>query len=203
MTTQAGVDRAYESPKPSNKLPLPTLATAINAKLAECDATGLLLTDQRIAAGVMLAEAKERVDKGTFETWCKANIKRSKSDIRALMALAKAPDPVQARETEKARAREGMASTRAAAAVTLQRSTPKPNAATWAAQAPTGQHSKDITFERECMRIKSLAGNSLVDEMRQTLAMLDSVQWQTMLKSERDRCAVAFETIVKRIRNEE
>lgn len=65
--------------------------------------------DSRIKAGLELIAARRLVDSGEidlpWETWCAHHIKRSQRDIRRVMALARAADPRQAREDEKARNR--------------------------------------------------------------------------------------------------
>lgn len=126
-----------------NQLPLPQLAEKIIATLAEATAHDgkakeqhALANDKRLAAGRMLLEARGRVSStpGQWEYWLRKNIKRSLSDCRALIALAEAPEPEKARETEKTRAREGMARTRAARRVTAPVAiNPSTNAVTSAA----------------------------------------------------------------------
>src|SRR5438552_2015315 len=71
--------------------------------------------DARLALARLLREAQRLCPKGTWEKWFAANITdRSLSDARNLIAIAESNDPEAAREAEKARARDGMAKTRAA-----------------------------------------------------------------------------------------
>src|ERR1051326_1529865 len=70
--------------------------------------------DHRIAAGQLLIEAQKRVEAGeagdtTWSDWVKQHIDRSPGDVRKVMALARAGDPVTARVEEKEKARRGMA----------------------------------------------------------------------------------------------
>lgn len=65
--------------------------------------------DHRLAAGLLLAEARSRLavefPEMTWTAWCHANIKRSTRDIKRCLAIAKAPDPIAEREAEKERNR--------------------------------------------------------------------------------------------------
>jgi hypothetical protein len=211
VTGQGNIPETDPPMPPTNSPTLATLAKDINQKLAEIDASQLALVDQRISAGTMLADARKRCDKGMFETWCKANINRSKSDIYALMKLVKpGVDPIAAREAEKARAREGMAKTEAnrreAASVSLQTATPKPNAGIWAAAnepKTSAAQTRDTALMNESMRVKSLKGDALDQDLRAKLSLFDCVQWQSLQKFNRDRVAVQLEQLVKRIRDVE
>jgi len=86
------------------------LAREINVRLqraAQAD-------DHRIAAGRLLIDAQKRVEAGeagdiTWSDWVKQYIERSPGDVRKVMSLARADDPVTARGQEKERARRGMA----------------------------------------------------------------------------------------------
>jgi hypothetical protein len=69
----------------------------------------------RIQTGHLLLAAKKKVDKGGWQAWCKANVKRSQSDIRMMIALAESSDPVAAREAEKANTRARVQRHRASA----------------------------------------------------------------------------------------
>jgi hypothetical protein len=90
--------------------PLENIAAEINVRLqlaAKAD-------DHRIAAGKLLIEAQERVEAGeagdiTWSDWVQQHIDRSPGDVRKVMALARAEDPLTARSQEKERARRGMA----------------------------------------------------------------------------------------------
>jgi hypothetical protein len=90
--------------------PLDDVAAEINIRLqlaAKAD-------DHRIAAGKLLIEARQRVESGeagdiTWSDWVKQHIDRSPGDVRKVMALARAGDPLTARGQEKERAQQGMA----------------------------------------------------------------------------------------------
>jgi len=60
----------------------------------------------RIIAGRELIEARKLVPAGTWNAWCKANIKRSRQDIARVMKLADAEDPAAAHEAVNAARRE-------------------------------------------------------------------------------------------------
>jgi hypothetical protein len=83
---------------------LPALAQQINVIFSAIDT---LTLDRRIEAGKLLKSARDQIPESkAFFEWCKINIKRSKSDIYAFIALASTPDPVKSREAEKARNRD-------------------------------------------------------------------------------------------------
>ena len=83
---------------------LDTIAGKIKACLKRSE-------DYRVTAGQLLAEARHRVDAGEagagmgWEAWCKANVERSYRDVQRLLAIAAAPEPAVAAETERARRR--------------------------------------------------------------------------------------------------
>jgi hypothetical protein len=81
------------------------LADRINAAFAEVDQANAALHDKRLAAGRLLLEAQLTLKQG-FRQWALANVKRDISDVYACLRLAKAGDPVAARELEKADHRE-------------------------------------------------------------------------------------------------
>jgi hypothetical protein len=93
--------------------PLDVIAGQISAhldKAAKAD-------EHRLSAGMLLIEARRRVDAGEagdvrWENWCAANIKRSSRDIRRVMRLAGASDPVQAIAQERGEARDRMQAVR-------------------------------------------------------------------------------------------
>jgi hypothetical protein len=71
----------------------------------------------RIEAGKLLIEARKHVAEGMWEAWCKANItQRTQRDIRKVMKLAGADDPVAAAVTEREKVRNQVARSRAAEA---------------------------------------------------------------------------------------
>ncbi len=76
--------------------------------------------DQRTTAGLLLREAKERVEAGedkrfvTFKAWCDEMLpNRSSRDIRRLLKRAYASDPAAEGERQRRASRESMATTRA------------------------------------------------------------------------------------------
>jgi len=85
------------------------LADQINDAFEDVDSS-------RMFAGLLLLEAQEqfralsRLDKmrsgRTWMGWCAANVKRSYSDIKKCMALARAAEPAAAVKAERARNRE-------------------------------------------------------------------------------------------------
>jgi len=69
--------------------------------------------DQRLAAALLLKEAKERVEAGedphlvSFASWCHAYLpERSKREIRKLLQIASAPDPKAALDKMRSDTRE-------------------------------------------------------------------------------------------------
>ena len=127
------------TPSPTGNLPAivnpPVMATyeemahKIQVELDAIAASEKAAFDHRLAAGRLLFEVQQRHP--NFMAWCKDNVKRSRSDIYALIALVKSPDPSQASENARERARTGMRATRAAnrPSVTLQTTPSAPSAA--------------------------------------------------------------------------
>ena len=105
------------------------MAHKIQVELDAIAASEKAAFDHRLAAGRLLFEVQQRHP--NFMAWCKDNVKRSRSDIYALIALMKSPDPSQASENARERARTGMRATRAAnrPSVTLQTTPAAPSAA--------------------------------------------------------------------------
>ena len=105
------------------------MAKRIQAEFDAIDSADKAASDHRLAAGRLLFEVQQRHP--NFMAWCKDNVKRSRSDIYALIALVKSPDPSQASENARERARSGMRATRAAnrPSVTLQTTPAAPSAA--------------------------------------------------------------------------
>ena len=92
--------------------PLGVTAAKIKACLLRAD-------NQRITAGQLLIEARERVTAGEagnmgWQTWCLANIDRSYRNVQRLITVAKADDPQAALEKDRATARERMQRSREA-----------------------------------------------------------------------------------------
>ena len=92
--------------------PLDVTAAKIKACLVRAD-------NQRITAGQLLIEARERVTAGEagnigWQAWCLANIDRSYHNLQRLIAVAKADDPQAALERGRAAARERMRRSREA-----------------------------------------------------------------------------------------
>jgi hypothetical protein len=97
---------------------LPTVAKKINALFDKAAKADEKAETYRISAGQELANARVRVDTGeageiTWTAWCADNIKRSEGDIRKVLAIANAADPVQAAAAERQRNREAVAKHRA------------------------------------------------------------------------------------------
>jgi hypothetical protein len=97
----------------SPEISLDQRATSINRHLALADKAEGSAKSHRISAGRELIAAREHVSPGEWIAWCKANIKRSYRDIKRLTKIAGADDPEAALEQDRAKAREGMAATRA------------------------------------------------------------------------------------------
>jgi hypothetical protein len=119
---------------------LPELAARINAEFGEVDAALVGALNHRVLAGKMLKSVREQLrqaatrmggdgKRSSFDAWCKKNIKRSKADIYACLALVKSDDPAEqaaAVTRERTRAATGMAAARKwKQSVTLQ-TTPAP-----------------------------------------------------------------------------
>ncbi len=88
--------------------PLDTLAAEINARLELTGRTQQKAKDHRIAAGLLLDEARRRIQAGeagnvTWTLWEAANIRRSPGDIRKLIKHANASGsrPVPSRNPSK------------------------------------------------------------------------------------------------------
>jgi hypothetical protein len=102
--------------------PLDVVAGQINALFEKSDDALKESDDKRISAGLLLVQAKARVQAREdginmpWKVWLKTNIKRSYQDVCKVVAIASAPDPQKALKDERAKAREGMKATRAKAA---------------------------------------------------------------------------------------
>ena len=68
---------------------LDQLAAEVNARLTRKNKPD----DHRLAAGLLLRQAKELVPHGQWGSWCEANIERSRGDVIRLMALAAEHEP--------------------------------------------------------------------------------------------------------------
>lgn len=92
--------------------PLDVVAGRINAFLDKSDANRQKSADQRLSAALELAKAKVRVEAGeagegiSWELWCGRNIKRSRGDVRKLLAIAKADDPEHALTEDREKSRQ-------------------------------------------------------------------------------------------------
>jgi hypothetical protein len=116
------LDRPYTTGRPTNDEEAPTpnardltqLATAINERSEPERELENQVFDHRVGTGNLLIEARAEVkaQRLKWEAWCAANIQRSLGDIRKLMRLASAENPREARQTEKAKNREGVRRTR-------------------------------------------------------------------------------------------
>src|SRR5437764_12201760 len=86
---------------------LPALAKEINVRFQKADQYQGKADDHRIAAGILLLQAREVVKANglVWGAWLLENVKRSRQDVYKVMALAAAPDPQAAREAEKAATR--------------------------------------------------------------------------------------------------
>src|SRR5271169_6514679 len=99
-----GVEEGRTAGAAAGRDPLDVTAAKIKACLARAD-------NQRITAGQLLIEARERVGAGEagnmeWPAWCSANIDRSYRNVQRLIAVAKADDPQAALEENRAAARE-------------------------------------------------------------------------------------------------
>jgi hypothetical protein len=86
--------------------PLDVVAGKIRALLQKAE-------DQRLAAALLLKQAKERVEGGehprfsSFSAWCRQYLpERSQRDIRRLLQIASAPDPESALNEMRSKGRE-------------------------------------------------------------------------------------------------
>jgi len=101
-----GVEEAGLAVEAAGRDPLDVTAAKIRACLARAD-------NQRITAGQLLIEARERVTAGEagnmgWPAWCSANIDQSYRNVQRLIAVASADDPQTALEKDRAAARERM-----------------------------------------------------------------------------------------------
>jgi hypothetical protein len=92
---------------------LDTVAAEINARFRKAAEIEQKATDHRIAAGRLLIEARDRVQRGEagsigWEAWCTKNIKRSLGDVRKVMLIAGAKDPAAALTQEREKRTAGM-----------------------------------------------------------------------------------------------
>lgn len=90
---------------------LQELATEINSAFSAADSSRLL-------AGQLLLEARREFDAtkaegDSWRAWCAGNVKRSYRDVKRVMGLARAPDPVAAVAAERAASRASAAASRA------------------------------------------------------------------------------------------
>ena len=106
-----------QPPIPGAPATLGERAEQINRLFAEVNNAARALVYRRGELGRELLAARSAVEEehgpGHWEAWCQENIHRSQGDIRKLMALAAAPDPVAAAAQEREKARVGMAEQRA------------------------------------------------------------------------------------------
>jgi hypothetical protein len=84
---------------PNAAMPLDTLAAEINARFKR---TGPKAPDHRIAAGILLADARKRVETGEagpvkWTQWAAEHIERSAGDVRKLQQAARSHLPAVAR----------------------------------------------------------------------------------------------------------
>jgi Protein of unknown function (DUF3102) len=84
-------------------IPLDQLAEEINVRLEKADEIDGKARDHRIAAGLLLKEARERLPRGEWGKWLVAYIRRSRQDVYRCLALVKSDNPG---EQQKARQRE-------------------------------------------------------------------------------------------------
>jgi hypothetical protein len=86
-------------------VPLDNLADDANGHLLKATQIEKKADEHRIAAGLILIEARKRVDGGEFaegwEKWCE-KIKRSQGDIRKVMRIAGHKEPQVALDAERA-----------------------------------------------------------------------------------------------------
>jgi hypothetical protein len=87
-------------------------AAEINRLFDRADQADIRANHQRLAAGAELIAAKALVRHGEWQAWCKANIQRSAGDIRKVMHMAGAEDPMAELEAERARTRKAVANLR-------------------------------------------------------------------------------------------
>jgi hypothetical protein len=104
--------------KATKLIPMPDLIFLINRAFRRWTDAMASTDRNRIEAGRLLIEARQRVLNGeeqglTWEKWCCRNIPRSQADIRKCMALASADDPQAALEQERAGTRQRMQNNRA------------------------------------------------------------------------------------------
>lgn len=85
------------------QLPLDQLAQEINVRLEKADEIDGKARDHRIAAGLLLKEARERLPHGEWGKWLVAHIRRSRQDVYRCLKLVKSDNSA---EQQKARQRE-------------------------------------------------------------------------------------------------
>jgi len=83
--------------------PLDQLAQEINVRLEKADKIEGQARDHRIAAGLLLKEARERLPRGEWGKWLVAHIRRSRQDVYRCLKLVKSDNPA---EQQKALQRE-------------------------------------------------------------------------------------------------
>lgn len=96
--------------------PLDQVAHEINVRLDKADEIDGKARDHRLAAALLLKEARERLPRGEWGKWLVANIRRSRQDVYRCLALVKSDDPAkqrQARERQQAQVREQVQRSRA------------------------------------------------------------------------------------------
>ena len=110
-------------------IPLRNLASEANAWLECAQVADDRARDARLAAGNVLAKARERVRAGepghrNWAKWVRENITHSYRYANKCIALAKAPNPIAALSAERESARRSMALSRAKVGPTLDPGVP-------------------------------------------------------------------------------
>lgn len=184
----------------ANTIPLDKLAHMTNTELekagnadSRAQAAGQEANDHRIAAGHLLVQARVRVGVAQWAAWYKKHINRSKADIYRCIGLVEAPDPSKAREAEKAKAREGMAATRAKATepvsnvrdqalAKVQASKPDPKKSVWdqAGSNKSPSQIRDETTSAAANKLGTLTSYALATEVETQLRILEDAKWSTV-----------------------
>jgi hypothetical protein len=207
--------------KPTNQPSLSSLAKLANEAFARVETLATQTHDTRLQAGQYLAQAKAKIEAdpslGKFAEWLKLNIKRSKGDCYKCMAMAKALDPVAARQAEKDANAEAAKTARAApvsdvrdkptalaantapvskALAAINSAQAKPNATVWNEPASV---TRNATVASNAGKLSTLTGPSLRREVEDQIRILSDVRWDSITEPGRRELAGLIRKMLTRI----
>ena len=199
----------------ATELALPALALKINEAMTRAHDADVNAKDQRIAAGMMLKRARERVAPKQWTRWLKRNITRSKADVYRCLALVENPKPeaqAVAREAEKTKARTGMRASRAKATTrealsptletrerptpaTMPNTEPRPTRAVWDKPVEGLAAVALLQPWTETVPFTSMSADSMIDKLSalvKNIRVVDDMLRQAQREHNVDQLGKAF-----------